>query len=121
MDGHGTSPLGRCEGIPDPSEVFSLGKLSVFSISYNLIVRSPNRHGFRGAHERGGISGEDGLGLDFTLYMLYKFIFGIVTLPKDTIRRTGGYDVSKMDEYDSGDSIGFFCDGSYNQLRKGQL
>jgi len=33
MDGHGTSPLGRCEGIPDPSEVSSLGKLSVFSKS----------------------------------------------------------------------------------------
>jgi len=38
MDGHGTSPLGRCEGIPDPSEVSSLGKLSVFLISYNLIT-----------------------------------------------------------------------------------
>jgi len=38
MDGHGTSPKGRCEGIPDPSEVFSLGKLSVFLISYNLIT-----------------------------------------------------------------------------------
>ena len=38
MDGHGTSPLGRCEGIPDPSEVSSLGKLSVFLISYNLIA-----------------------------------------------------------------------------------
>jgi hypothetical protein len=38
MDGHGTSPKGRCEGIPDPSEVSSLGKLSVFSISYNLII-----------------------------------------------------------------------------------
>jgi hypothetical protein len=33
MDGHGTSPLGRCEGRPDPSEVSSLGKLSVFSQS----------------------------------------------------------------------------------------
>ena len=33
MDGHGTSPGGRCEGIPDPSEVSSLGKLSVFLIS----------------------------------------------------------------------------------------
>jgi hypothetical protein len=31
---------GRCEGIPDPSEVFSLGKLSVFLISYNLIIRN---------------------------------------------------------------------------------
>ncbi len=40
MDGHGTSPLGRCEGIPDPSEVSSLGKLSVFLISYNLIIRN---------------------------------------------------------------------------------
>jgi hypothetical protein len=39
MDGHGTSPLGRCEEIPDPSEVSSLGKLSVFSLSYNLIDR----------------------------------------------------------------------------------
>ena len=38
MDGHGTSPLGRCEEIPDPSEVSSLGKLSVFLISYNLIT-----------------------------------------------------------------------------------
>ena len=36
MDGHGTSPRGRCEGIPDPNEVSSLGKLSVFSISYDL-------------------------------------------------------------------------------------
>jgi hypothetical protein len=27
MDGHGASPLGRCEGIPDPSEVPSLGKV----------------------------------------------------------------------------------------------
>jgi hypothetical protein len=32
MDGHGTSPKGRCEGIPDPSEVSTLGKLNVFSI-----------------------------------------------------------------------------------------
>ncbi len=38
MDGHGTSPKGRCEGIPDPSEVSSPGKLSVFLISYNLIT-----------------------------------------------------------------------------------
>ena len=38
----------------------------------------------------GGVSGEDGLGLDFTFYMLYKFIFGIITLPKDAIRRIGG-------------------------------
>jgi hypothetical protein len=38
MDGHGTSPKGRCEGIPEPSEVSSLGKLSVFLISYNLIT-----------------------------------------------------------------------------------
>jgi hypothetical protein len=37
MDGHGASPRGRCEGIPDPSEVSSLGKLNVFLISYNLI------------------------------------------------------------------------------------
>ena len=27
MDGHGTSPKERCEGIPDPSEVSKLGKL----------------------------------------------------------------------------------------------
>jgi hypothetical protein len=39
MDGHGTSPERRCEGIPDPSEVSTLGKLSVFSISYHLITR----------------------------------------------------------------------------------
>jgi hypothetical protein len=38
MDGHGTSPKERCEGRPDPSEVSSLGKLSVFLISYNLIT-----------------------------------------------------------------------------------
>jgi len=38
MDGHGTSPMGRCEGSPDPSEVSSPGKLSVFLISYNLIT-----------------------------------------------------------------------------------
>jgi len=38
MDGHGTSPLWRCEGIPDPSEVSSPGKLRVFLISYNLIT-----------------------------------------------------------------------------------
>ena len=38
MDGHGASPRGRCEGIPDPNEVFTLGKLSVFSISYDLIT-----------------------------------------------------------------------------------
>jgi hypothetical protein len=30
--------MGRCEGSPDPSEVSSLGKLSVFLISYNLIT-----------------------------------------------------------------------------------
>jgi hypothetical protein len=59
--------------------------------------------------------------LDFTSYMLYKFIFGIITLLKDAIRRIGGHDVSKMDEYDSGYSIGFFCDGGHNQLRKDQL
>ena len=40
MDGHGTSPLERCEGSPDPSEVSSLGKLSVFLISYNRINRN---------------------------------------------------------------------------------
>jgi hypothetical protein len=38
MDGHGTSPKGRCEGSPDPSEVSSPGKQSVFLISYNLIT-----------------------------------------------------------------------------------
>jgi hypothetical protein len=38
MDGHGTSPIGRCEGIPDPNEVSSLGKLSVFLKSHNLIT-----------------------------------------------------------------------------------
>jgi hypothetical protein len=32
--------LGRCEEIPDPSEVSSLGKLRVFLISYNLITRN---------------------------------------------------------------------------------
>jgi hypothetical protein len=31
LDGHGTSPEGGCEGSPDPSEVSSPGKLSVFS------------------------------------------------------------------------------------------
>ncbi len=40
MDGHGTSPMGRCEGSPDPSEVSSLGKLSVFLILNNLITRN---------------------------------------------------------------------------------
>jgi len=30
--------LGRCEGIPDPNEVSSLRKLSVFLTSYNLIT-----------------------------------------------------------------------------------
>jgi hypothetical protein len=40
MDGHGTSPLGRCEEIPDPSEVSLLGKLSVYLMSYNLIIRN---------------------------------------------------------------------------------
>ena len=40
MDGHGTSPEGRCEGMLEPSEVSTLGKLSVFSISYNLITLS---------------------------------------------------------------------------------
>ncbi len=38
MDGHGTSPRGRCEGILDPNAVSTLGKLSVFSISYDLIT-----------------------------------------------------------------------------------
>jgi len=38
MYGHGTSPKGRCEEIPDPSEVSTLGKLRVFLISYNLII-----------------------------------------------------------------------------------
>jgi hypothetical protein len=38
MDGHGTSPKGRCEGIPNPSEVSSPGKLRVFLILYNLIT-----------------------------------------------------------------------------------
>ena len=33
LDGHGTYPKGRCEGSPEPSEVSSLGKLSVFSKS----------------------------------------------------------------------------------------
>jgi len=33
LDRHGTSPIGRCEGSPQPSEVSSLGKLSVFSQS----------------------------------------------------------------------------------------
>jgi len=33
LDGHGTSPMGRCEGNPEPSEVSSLGKLRVFSKS----------------------------------------------------------------------------------------
>jgi hypothetical protein len=33
-------PKGRCEEIPDPSEVSTLGKLSVFLISYNLITRN---------------------------------------------------------------------------------
>jgi carbamate kinase len=32
--------MGRCEGSPNPSEVSSLGKLSVFLISYNLINRN---------------------------------------------------------------------------------
>jgi hypothetical protein len=38
MDGQGTSPRGRCKGIPDPIEVSSLGKRSVFLISNNLIT-----------------------------------------------------------------------------------
>jgi hypothetical protein len=33
LGGHGTSPKRRCEGSPEPSEVSSLGKLSVFSKS----------------------------------------------------------------------------------------
>ncbi len=33
LDGHGTSPVGRCEGSPESSEVSTLGKLSVFSKS----------------------------------------------------------------------------------------
>jgi hypothetical protein len=33
LDGHGISPMGRCEGSPEPSEVSSLGKLRVFSKS----------------------------------------------------------------------------------------
>jgi hypothetical protein len=33
LDGHGTSPNGRCEGSPESSEVSTLGKLSVFSKS----------------------------------------------------------------------------------------
>ncbi len=32
--------LGEIEGSPDPSEVSSLGKLSMFLISYNLIIRN---------------------------------------------------------------------------------
>jgi hypothetical protein len=40
MDRYGTSPMGRCEGIPNPREVSSLGKLSVFLISYNLITQN---------------------------------------------------------------------------------
>ena len=59
--------------------------------------------------------------LDFMACMIYKNIFGIITLPEDAIRRLGGYHVSKMDEYDSGDSISFFCDGNYDQLREDQL
>jgi hypothetical protein len=46
MDGHGASPMWRCEGIPDPSEVSSPGKLSVFLISYNLIIRNILHHRF---------------------------------------------------------------------------
>ena len=48
MDGHGTSPEGRCEGIPDPSEVSSLGKLRrnfVFEIT-NWNIRDIINHGF---------------------------------------------------------------------------
>jgi hypothetical protein len=33
LDGHGTSPIGRCEGSLESSEVSSPGKLSVFSKS----------------------------------------------------------------------------------------
>jgi hypothetical protein len=46
MDGHGASPKGRCEGIPDPREVSALGKLSVFLISYNLINRNDTKTDF---------------------------------------------------------------------------
>jgi hypothetical protein len=44
MDGHGTSQE-RYEGSPDPSEVSSPGKLSVFSISYNLITLNDGNTG----------------------------------------------------------------------------
>jgi hypothetical protein len=37
--GHGTSPIWRFEGIPDPSDVSSLGKRSVFLKPHNLITR----------------------------------------------------------------------------------
>jgi hypothetical protein len=39
LDGHGTYPIGRCEESPEPSEVSTLGKLSVFSISPNGSVK----------------------------------------------------------------------------------
>ena len=59
--------------------------------------------------------------LDFKVSMIYKNIFGIITLSKDATRRIGGYDVSKMDEYGSSGSIGVICDGCHYQLREGQL
>ncbi len=40
---------GRCEGSPEPSEVSSLGKLSVFSKPYNLIILNVIHHGFGNA------------------------------------------------------------------------
>jgi hypothetical protein len=46
MDGHGTSPGGRCEGNPDPSEVSSLRKLRVFSKQYNLLTRNVLHHDY---------------------------------------------------------------------------
>ncbi len=59
--------------------------------------------------------------LDFKVSMIYKNIFGIITLSKDAIRRIGGYDVSKMDEYGSSGAIGVIRDGCHDQLREGQL
>jgi hypothetical protein len=56
MDGHGTSPMGRCEGIPDPSEVSSPGKLSVFLISYNLITLNDIYH--QSSNVSGGVGHE---------------------------------------------------------------
>jgi hypothetical protein len=37
LDGHGTSPRGRCEGSPESSEVSSPGKLSGISFSKSSI------------------------------------------------------------------------------------